>query len=80
MAENVRKLMKSDFSIATSGIAGPSGGSPDKPVGTVWIAISGPNFLESQMKIFNGNRQNNIERFSAEALNFLRLRLGLQLK
>ena len=38
MANNVRKLINTDYAIATSGIAGPSGGSPEKPVGTVWIA------------------------------------------
>ena len=42
MAETVRKQLNTDFSIATSGIAGPTGGSPQKPVGTVWIAWSTP--------------------------------------
>ena len=43
MAESVRKQLNTDFSIATSGIAGPSGGSETKPVGTVWIAWATPN-------------------------------------
>ena len=43
MAESVRKRLNTDFSIATSGIAGPSGGSETKPVGTVWIAWATPN-------------------------------------
>ena len=42
MAESVRKLIGADFSIATSGIAGPSGGSEEKPVGTVWMAWATP--------------------------------------
>jgi PncC family amidohydrolase len=42
MAESVRKLIGTDFSIATSGIAGPSGGSEEKPVGTVWMAWATP--------------------------------------
>ena len=43
MAESVRKQLNTDFSIATSGIAGPSGGSKEKPVGTVWMAWATPN-------------------------------------
>lgn len=42
MAESIRKLIRTDFSIATSGIAGPSGGSEEKPVGTVWMAWATP--------------------------------------
>lgn len=79
MAVGIRKLMKTDYSVATSGIAGPSGGTETKPVGTICIAIAGPDFIETHIKVFNGDRIRNVQRFSAEALNLLRLRLGIQL-
>lgn len=79
MAEGIKSLMKTDYAIATSGIAGPSGGTDTKPVGTICIAISGPDFIETYTKVFNGDRVRNVQRFSAEALNLLRLRLGIQL-
>ena len=75
MAEGVRRLFGSDYAIATTGIAGPSGGSDEKPVGTVWIAIAGDGFSDSRKSILSGDRIRNISRFAAEALNFLRIRL-----
>ncbi len=42
MAEGVRQKLRSDYAIATSGVAGPDGGSEEKPVGTVWVSIAGP--------------------------------------
>lgn len=79
MASGVRRLLKTDYAVATSGIAGPEGGTPEKPVGTLWIAVAGPDFCESRRVTFNGDRQRNIDRFSSEALNTLRLKLGIQL-
>jgi nicotinamide-nucleotide amidase len=79
MAEGIKNLMKTDYAIATSGIAGPSGGTDTKPVGTICIAIAGPDFIETYVKVFNGDRIRNVQRFSAEALNLLRLKLGIQL-
>lgn len=78
MALGVKRLMNSDFSIATSGIAGPSGGSKEKPVGFVWIAvaysdkISSQEVVETKSFCFNGDRVRNIDRFASNALNFLR--------
>lgn len=75
MAEGVRKLTCSDFSIATSGIAGPGGGSDAKPVGLVWIGVSSQKSTETFSMVFKGDRKRNIERFAANALNILRKKL-----
>ncbi len=72
MAIGVRKLINTDYSIAVSGIAGPDGGTPDKPVGTVWIAIAHPNGVYSKKFLFEQNRERNIQRTALTALNLLR--------
>jgi len=56
MAEGVKKISKSDLSIAISGIAGPSGGTEEKPVGTVCFAYSDEASTRSYEKFFSGNR------------------------
>lgn len=72
MAEGVRRITGSDFSVATSGIAGPGGGSEEKPVGLVWIGVSSHMGTETFRMVFKGDRKRNIERFTANALDKLR--------
>lgn len=79
MAEGVRKLTGSDYSVATSGIAGPGGGSPEKPVGLVWIAVSSEMGTETLSHVFKNDRKRNIERFAAAAMSHLRKKLEKEL-
>lgn len=72
MAGNVRTRFDSDYSIAVSGIAGPDGGTKDKPVGLTWIAIAGPSGVHAGKYLFGDNRERNIRRAALQALNLLR--------
>lgn len=72
MAIGVRKLMKADIAVATSGIAGPTGGTPEKPVGTVWISASSEDKLLSREFRFGPLREQNIIRATQAALLMLK--------
>lgn len=75
MAEGVRRVCGTTYGVATTGIAGPSGGSEEKPVGTVWMAVAGPNGTVAQKKVHGRLRAQNIDRASSAAINLLRLYL-----
>jgi nicotinamide-nucleotide amidase len=71
MAENVLKVIGADLSVAISGIAGPSGGTPEKPVGTVWMAWAWPGGSRAKSFSFNGDRTAVKEQAVMSAINGL---------
>jgi len=75
MAKNVRLKFDSDYGISTSGIAGPNGGTLEKPVGTVWIAVASEEKVISKKLNLGYNRERNIHVSSLSVLNLLRLEL-----
>jgi len=76
MAEGVRTLAGSDIAIATTGIAGPEGGTPEKPVGTVFIAIASPAGCHAVRHCFSGSREKVREATAEAALQLLLSRLS----
>lgn len=72
MAEGALNRLNAGYAIATSGIAGPTGGTDEKPVGTVWIAVSGNGKTIAEKFNFSDNRERNIIRSSHTALQLLR--------
>ena len=80
MAAGVLRALGTDYAAATSGIAGPGGGSPEKPVGTAWLAAAkrlpdGSVAVATQCVHFASSRAVNIERFASYALDLLRRNL-----
>jgi PncC family amidohydrolase len=66
MAEGVRDLLSADIAVSTSGVAGPGGGSIEKPVGTTWIGVAGPAGTRVVHFCWDGDREQN-KTYSAEA-------------
>jgi len=78
MALGAQKALHTDYAVATTGIAGPDGGTDEKPVGTVWIAVAGPSGVLSKKYIFKHNRERNIIRTTHTALNMLRVLINTE--
>ena len=79
MATGVRRLMNTDYSIATSGIAGPGGGSVEKPVGTVWMAVADRENVYSRLCKFDGTRAEVISQATEAAFELFREKFGFPL-
>ena len=72
MVCGVSRIMSADCAIATSGVAGPGGGTPEKPVGTVWVAVKvGDNVSAKKLQLCDAGRLQNVNNASFEALNFI---------
>lgn len=77
MATGVARLAGADFAVAVTGIAGPDGGSPDKPVGTVWFGYASPGrAVETECHVFDGDRRSVRARTVERALEQLIWRCG----
>lgn len=75
MASGCLKHLDTDFAVATSGIAGPDGGTETKPVGTTWIAVANKHGVVSQHFLFGEHRERNVLKASQAALNMLRIEI-----
>ncbi|WP_294677129.1 competence/damage-inducible protein A [uncultured Fluviicola sp.] len=81
MAAGGKKVLDVDWCVSVSGIAGPLGGSDEKPVGTVWIAIDGPDRKISRKFLFGTDRQRTVQMTVLTALNLLRCEiLGINIE
>lgn len=72
MSKNVREIFNTDIGVSVTGIAGPGGGSPEKPVGTVFISVAGKNNLVVQKFNFAGTRQEIKNQSANAALELLK--------
>ncbi|HRI25587.1 MAG TPA: competence/damage-inducible protein A [Ferruginibacter sp.] len=72
MAKGALRHLKTDYAIAVSGIMGPDGGSEEKPVGTVWMAVASNSNVETQKLSFRYDRMRNIQMTAVNSLNMLR--------
>ena len=75
LAKSVRKIAKTDFGIGITGIAGPAGGSAQKPVGTVFIAVSGKKQTICKKYIFSGSRSIIRKKSALKALEVLKTKI-----
>lgn len=75
MAEGVKKLMHTDYAVSTSGVAGPDGGTPEKPVGTVWIGVATPDKTFARKFVFSFTRERNIAKAAVKALELLMMEI-----
>lgn len=73
MVAGAIRLLKTDIAIATSGIAGPTGGTPEKPVGTIWLAVGNKDRIETKKLQLGKDRLRNIQYTAIQGLNLLRL-------
>jgi len=80
MVEGALLNFKSDYALAVTGIAGPDGGTPEKPVGTVWIAVASGEKQIIKKVVFGNKRKQNIERTAISALNMLNILLHEHVK
>ena len=71
MARGARRMLGADIGIAVTGIAGPGGGLPDKPVGLTWVAISARDFEQARQHIWDGDRLHNKDRSAEAALQLV---------
>ena len=71
MARGVRQALAADIGISVSGIAGPGGGTPEKPVGLVWVGLSAPNYENAWSFLWKGDRIKNKEDSAEAALELL---------
>jgi nicotinamide-nucleotide amidase len=72
MVRGALTALKTDYALAVSGIMGPTGGTAEKPVGLVWVAVGNKDRVEATSFNFRFDRNRNIEMTAANALNFLR--------